>query len=62
MDYSVKTMIESQSGIIPEVLKAKTKRVSLTTWGASAKPMAYSGFPLKYFEDQTYLERIAEWF
>jgi len=54
-------MIEGQSGLIKEVIKAQSKRVSFSFGGAEKKP-GYSGFPLKFFEDQSYVERLCEWF
>jgi len=64
--YKVKQMLDSQKGVISEVIKRKSTVPSIGLgWGAkkeTAPQTKYSGFPLKFFEDQTYLERIAEWF
>lgn len=63
--YKVKQMLESQKGVISEVIKRKSTVMPSMSWGAkkeTAPQTKYSGFPLKFFEDQTYLERIAEWF
>lgn len=54
-------MIKSQQGLVPEIIKSQSKKVSFS-WGSSKPTNSYTGFPLKFFEDQTYLERIAEWF
>lgn len=56
-------MLDSQKGLISEIIRRKSKSIK----GFSFSPRKdsipeYTGFPLKFFEDQTYLERIAEWF
>ena len=63
--YKVKAMLDSQKGVISEVIKRKSTAMPSIGWGAkkeAAPQTKYSGFPLKFFEEQTYLERIAEWF
>lgn len=48
--------------MISEVIKAKSKGMP-SLFGSSKKPVnQYTGFPLKFFEDQSYLERLSEWF
>ena len=61
--YKVKEMLESQKGVMSEIIRHKSKSIK----GFSLSPrkestLEYTGFPLKFFEDQSYLERIAEWF
>ena len=41
-----------------EIIKSKSKMMS---WGGS-KANTYTGFPLKFFEELTYIERACEWF
>lgn len=64
--YKVRQMLDSQKGVIAEVIKRKSKTMPSFSFGSkkSQEPVVpqYTGFPLKFFEDQTYLERIAEWF
>ena len=56
-------MVDSQQGLIPEIIKTKSKRVSFSFSRSNNTPkQEYTGFPLKFFENQSYLERIAEWF
>jgi hypothetical protein len=55
-------MIDSQKGLVGEILKAQSAAMP-SLWGSSAqKKQTYSGLPIKFFEDKTYLERVAEWF
>lgn len=63
--YKVQQMVDSQKGVIAEVIKRKSKTMPSFSFGSKKQEPAvpqYTGFPLKFFEDQTYLERIAEWF
>ena len=46
--------------MVKELIAAKSKNISL--WGNSNKKPEYSGLPIKFFEERTYLERVAEWF
>ena len=59
LKYKVSEMIEKQSGMLSEVVGSKVSGFSL--WGQKDDTV-YSGFPIKYFEPMSYLERIAEWF
>ena len=49
-------MIKGQQGLIGEIVKSKS------SGGKKGKPNQYKGFPLKYFESMSYVERICEWF
>lgn len=56
-------MLDSQKGVIAEVIRRKSKTMPSFSFGQKKKVVPeYTGFPLKFFEDQSYLERIAEWF
>lgn len=50
-------MIEGQQGLIPEIVKSKTKKM-----GHASHNGGYSGFPLKFFECESYLQRLSDWF
>ena len=54
LKFSIQDMINSQQGVIGEIIKAKTAK--------GGGKNSYSGFPVKFFEDKSYLERISEWF
>lgn len=57
MNFKVKQMIESQQGLISEIIRSKTKNMAHTSQNGG-----YSGFPLKYFECESYLQRLSDWF
>ena len=55
-------MIDSQKGLVGEILKAQSAAMP-SLWGSKdQKKQTYSGLPIKFFEDKSYLERVAEWF
>ena len=56
MKYKVEEMIKGQQGLIGEIVKSKS------AGSKKGKPNSYKGFPLKYFESKSYVERICEWF
>lgn len=56
LKYKVEEMIKGQQGLIGEIVKSKS------SGGKKGKPNSYKGFPLKYFEAMSYVERLCEWF
>ena len=57
MKYSVDEMIESQKGMVGDLLRSKT-----SFFRKKKKETIYNGFPIKYFDKKSYLEVVAEWF
>jgi len=62
-------LIDSQDGLVSQILKSKTAQMQPTTVSPNlpvgcAKDAlnGYKGFPLKYFDKESYLQRISDWF
>lgn len=58
LQYRVEEMIKGQQGLIGEIVKSKSSNMG----SKKGKPNQYKGFPLKYFEAMSYLERVCEWY
>ena len=52
-------MIKGQQGLVSEIIKSKSSAMGSSK---NKQPNKYKGFPLKYFEVMSYLERVCEWY